>query len=285
MIEGTLAECYLKNQGLENINVKSVQFHPAVWEKETQTYMPALVAKAVGQSANSLETKGIQVTYLNNETGNKAALEYPVRYSGSSDAIIMLQKPSQSDHRWFLAVDIETGLAITKANPNIRVATLATQEKFDKNPLKGQGVKELILCANKSTPNAVIDRAVVTFTEKQFIVRIAKPEKEITFNDTFKAQGSAGVCHQLEKAEKVNLHHVDIEIKSVATHFERLENELCKAKNQPYAVHSVRANEAIEKYANDLNKNPNLLSKIKISLPDLGKRIATILEKDQGIEL
>jgi hypothetical protein len=209
-IKGTLAEEYLKHQGIENINISSVQFHPAVWEKETQTHMPALVAKAVGQGAKELESKGIQVTYLDNNTGQKAVLDHPVRYSGSSDAIIMLQKPAQPDQRWYVAADIETGLALTKANPSIRVAALATQEKFDKNPLQGQGIKELIFCANQTTSTELIDKAVSTFTKKQFTVQVATPQQEQTFMETFNRQGAEAVCHQLEQAETVTVHQADV---------------------------------------------------------------------------
>ena len=177
-IEGTVAERYLKNQGIENIHVNAVQFHPAVWERETQTHMPAVVAKAVGQGGKGFETKGIQVTFLDNETGNKAVLDQPIRYSGASDAIIMLQKPAKPDNRWYVAADIETGLAISQANPDIRVAALATQERFDKNPLQGRGNKELIFCTSHTTLSETVDRAVAIFTEKQFSVRVAKPAQE-----------------------------------------------------------------------------------------------------------
>ncbi len=208
-IEGTLAERYLKNQGLENINVKSLLFHPAVWEKETQSHMPALIAKAVGQGDTSLVTKGIQVTYLDTESGNKATLDNPVRYSGSSDAIIMLQKPSQIDSRWYVAAEIETALAITKANPDIHVACLATQERFDHNPLKGNGKKELIFCASADTQQDIILNATHIFVNKDFKVSIAHLDYEITSNDMLKNNERDKICQTLDNPELIKTTHME----------------------------------------------------------------------------
>lgn len=49
--------------------------------------MPALIAKAVGHGENGLETKGAQVTFLN-ERGEKASLEHPVRYSVENSYLV-----------------------------------------------------------------------------------------------------------------------------------------------------------------------------------------------------
>jgi hypothetical protein len=167
--------------------------------------MPALIAKAVGEGKNGLETKGVQVTFLD-EKGNKAALEHPVRYSGSSNAIIMLQKPTQKDNRWYLTPDIETGLTIVKSNPDIRVASLATQERFNKNPLQGKGKKELIFCVNFSTLKDIVNRVVRVFSGKGFNVSLAKPGKEKSFNDLLKTKGKETVCSQLSKTALTKSH-------------------------------------------------------------------------------
>ncbi|TAK76886.1 MAG: Ti-type conjugative transfer relaxase TraA [Gammaproteobacteria bacterium] len=177
-IKDTLAETYLNKQGIKDVDVSSVRFHPMVWERETQSYMPALIAKAVGRGENGLEAKGVQVTFLN-EKGDKADLEYPVRYNGTSDAIIMLQKPAQTDHRWYLAPDIETGLAVSKANPAIRVACLATQERFDRNPLEGKGGKELVFCVNRSVNKKLINKVTSVFSDKGFSVSVRNLDKTI----------------------------------------------------------------------------------------------------------
>lgn len=187
-IKNTFAEIYLKKMGVENIELNNVRFHQKVWEKETQSYMPALIAKAVGQGRKGLETKGVQVTFLN-EQGDKAELEFPVRYSGSPDAIIMLQKPTKKDDRWFIATDIETALQVTKAKPDVRVACLATQERFDNVPLSGANEKELILCFNENSGQKIIDRAVDIFTEKQFKVSVATiTENKLLMTHTHKMQ-------------------------------------------------------------------------------------------------
>ena len=103
-----------------------------MWERETQTMMPALIAKAVGQGNHGIETKGVQVTFLNENGNGKPVSAIPIHSTrGSSNAIIMLQKPSKPDQRWVVAANIETGLAVSKENPDLRVACLATQERFD----------------------------------------------------------------------------------------------------------------------------------------------------------
>lgn len=203
-IKDTLAEIYLNKQGIDSVDINNVQYHPAVWERETQAYMPALIAKSIGLGEKGLEIKGVQVTFLD-EKGDKAMLDHPVRYSGSSDAIIMLQKPTQTDYRWYLAADIETGLAITKTNPTVRVACLATQERFDKNPLQGEGRKELIFCTDHSTSQRTIDKVVSVFAGKGFSVSVTKPLREKTFSDLFKAQGHEAVRRQLHDNAKTRI--------------------------------------------------------------------------------
>ena len=133
--------------------------------------MPALIVKAVGFNKGQSETKGAQVTFLS-EKGNKADIEHPVRYSGSSDAIIMLQKPAQKDHRWFLAADIETALQVAKLKPDGRVACLANPEKSERNPLKDDHNKELIFCF-KDKAEQLIDKVVKVFYEKLFKIMVA----------------------------------------------------------------------------------------------------------------
>ena len=38
----TSAEVYLNKLGIHDVNMSTVMFNPAVWEKETQSFMPAL---------------------------------------------------------------------------------------------------------------------------------------------------------------------------------------------------------------------------------------------------
>lgn len=72
----------------------------------------------------------------------------------------MLQKPAEKDNRWFVATDLETGLAIAQSNPEIRVACLATEEKFYRNPLYSSRNEPLILCVNQATDEQFIEKAV-----------------------------------------------------------------------------------------------------------------------------
>tara|TARA_R110000868_G_scaffold408967_1_gene693535 strand:- start:852 stop:1193 length:342 start_codon:yes stop_codon:yes gene_type:complete len=74
--------------------------------------------------------------------------------------------------------DIETGLAMSKANPDLRVACLATQERFDKNPLQGKNKSQLVFCANHHTELRIAEKARIVFEDKGFHVTIAEVGQE-----------------------------------------------------------------------------------------------------------
>lgn len=163
---------------MDEMDISSFRFASSVWERETQSYMPALIAKAVGKGEDGLQVKGVQVTFLDDE-GNKASLDHPVRYTGSPDAIIMLQKPTQKDDRWFVAADLETGLKLIKKDNSIRVACLANEERFDRNPLEGKG-KELVFCTQAHTSLKMIEKAREVFSNNGFRVSAMKIDEKIS---------------------------------------------------------------------------------------------------------
>jgi hypothetical protein len=208
-IEGTLAERYLQNQGIDKINIKSIQFHPAVWNRETQSFLPALVAKAVGEGHLGMEVKGVQVTYLDPFTGEKAALSQPVRYSGSTDAIIMLQKPTHTDSRWYVAADIETALTLVKAMPDARVACLASQEQFDKNPLHGKQ-NELIFCSSDFSRENINEKAATVFHRQGFSVRVAELSLNHTLENIKKSLEQAAPGRFVDKREDVSMTEIEL---------------------------------------------------------------------------
>lgn len=201
-IKNTLAEIYLKKQGIENVDVSSIRFHPAVWERETQIYSPALVARAVGEGSKGFETKGVQITFLDKD-GNKATIEHPVRYSGSPDAIIMLQKPAKQNSRWYVAADIETALAVVKAKPDARVACLATQERFNHAPLHGNNQKELVFCSGETSRQDLVQRAASVFSKKGFMVRVTQPIlKKNTLDSIRKTVENSTLVRVVDRGDK-----------------------------------------------------------------------------------
>ena len=287
-IANTIAESFLKNEfSLGNISVKSLQFHPAVWERETQSYMPALIVKAVGyQKDLGLESKGVQVHFIDPETARKPELTYPVRYSGSPDAIVMLQKPAEKDNRWFVAVDLETGLAISKADPAIRVAAIASNEKLERVPLLSRGGnEELILCANQSSDIELLEKAINLFEQKGFKVKLAKPDQEASFVELLKTEGKEAVCEQVKLAKEYVSEKLSKEIETMVKTFSELDKNMQEAEQQPYAGSRMLAREAIEHYAEEVAKNEKLLRVVKKQEPELYKRIDLILEQDRGVEI
>ncbi len=286
-IKNTLAEKYLQNVGLNEMDCKSLKFHPAVWNKEAQTYMPGLIAQAVGFDENRKTIpKGFQVTYLDADTKLKAKLESPVRFAGEVDSsIIMVQKPNQPDNRWFVTMDIESALSIAKSNPKIRVACITTLENFEKNPLQGSE-NNLTLCLDKNTPENVIEKAKDVFSEKNFNVFIAKPENELNFSQLLLKEGKEAVNSTLEKAQlhaHPKLKHSEVEL--VIKKFDELDKNLEKSNQQPYLAHQVIARECIDKYALEIGRNKLLLQKINQNAPELGKRIQHMIEQEHIAEL
>ncbi len=286
-IKNTLAEKYLQKMGLNEIECKSLKFHKAVWNKDTQTHMPALVAQAVGFDENEkVIPKGIQVTYINQETDKIENLNSQAKCSGDvGNSIIMIQKSSQPDNRWFIALNIESALSIAKANPNIRVACLPTLLSVEKNPLKGKE-NDLILCVHENTPIEFIDRAGKIFKEKDFNVHIAKPQLAQTFNELFIKNGSVAVKESLDNAQailsvKQDAKGIDVVIKK----FAELDKNLEKSYQQPYLAHQVIAKECIEKYALEVGRNKQLLQSLNKKAPELGRRIQHIIEQEHIAEL
>jgi Ti-type conjugative transfer relaxase TraA len=208
-IEGTLAERYLQNQGIENINLKSIQFHPAVWNREMQSFLPALVAKAVGDGHPGIEVKGVQVTFLDPFTVDKAVLSQPVRYSGSTDAIIMLQKPTHDDSRWYVAADIETALTLVKAMPDARVACLASQEQFNKNPLHGKQ-NELIFCSSNYSHENINEKAATVFHRQGFSVRVANLSLNHTHENIKKSIHQAAPSTFNDRSKNIDITEIEL---------------------------------------------------------------------------
>ena len=286
-IQNTLAEAFLEKEfHLKNIDTASLQFHPQVWERETQSYMPALIVKAVGyQRELGLDTRGVQVNFIDPETARRADISYPIRYSGSPNAIVMLQKPDNKDQRWFVAQDLESGLAIAQSNAEIRVACLASPEQFDKNPLYSTKAEPLIFCANQTQDAQSIEKAVDVFSNKGFEVTVAQPQQESSFVDLYKTHGKEGVTEQLKAAKDYGSAELDKAVWVVLQNLGQLDKKIEEAEHQPYAFNRRAAQEKLEKYVDEVAKNERLLKAIKKQRPELHERIELVLEVGRGIEL
>ncbi len=283
--KNTLAEKYLENEGLNEIDCKSLKFHPAIWNKENQTHMPGLIAQAVGFDENNKAIpKGFQVTYINPETALKENLKAPVRYAGEIDnSIIMVQKPSQPDNRWFIATDIESAMSIAKANPDIRVACLSSLDNIDKNPLIGKD-NNLTLCVNKDSPIDLIDRASKAFQEKNFNVSIAQPQNANSFHEQFKKEGRGAVIEALNNSivvtKKIQLK--DNDINGIINNFKQLDKKLTEAEQKNHSAYKTLAQNNITEYALKIAENQKIINELQKHNPKLHTRIINIIDKEKS---
>jgi hypothetical protein len=270
---------------IKEMDYKSLKYHEAIWNKESQSHMPGLIAQAVGfDKQHQLKPKGIQITYLNTQTANKENLISPVRYAGERDnAIIMIQKPKQVDNKWLIAVDIESALSIAKSNPDIRVACLTSLHNIDKNPLNGKG-NNLTLCVNHETPKNVIDRAGKVFQDKNFKVSIAIPQTATSFSVLLKNKGEGAVLEALNNAKEMPKQHQknqDKEIEIIINDFKQLDEKLEEAQLKNHHTYRNHAQNNIEEYTLKIAENQRLLYKLQRQSPDLYQRVSRILQKEK----
>lgn len=288
-LPGTLGETYLRDCcGVQETAFKSLYFHPAVWERETQSHMPALVARSVGlNEKGELADQGVQITFLDSTTGERAALQQPIRYTGKAlHTVIPIQKAAlPEDKRYFMTFDIESAVSIANAQPDIRVVALAHQEELAKIPLKGQG-NRLTLCVNHTSPAAKVEAAIAAFKQKGFEVYVAQPEMAANFAALYKAEGALAVQATLAKALPAqDVKNTTLAVENVLQQFAKLDAAFEKANAQPYYAYQVVAREAIERYALEVGRNKPLYQQVQQKAPALGKRIEQALAQEQEISL
>ena len=109
---GTIVERYPKEARGINMTQDAcdLRYHPGVYTKETQQYLPAMLA--IGRDKDGT-VKCVQATYLDPQTINKADLDVNKRtYSSPSGALVHLQQGSAENKTSYIAEGVETGLSI-----------------------------------------------------------------------------------------------------------------------------------------------------------------------------
>lgn len=282
-LKGTLAQEYLKQFGLGDIEYKTLRFHPSVWEKETQSFMPALIAKAHSMNEkNQAVEKGIQVTFLDPNTKKQASLKAPVRYAGDSKGtIVMIQKALKPDERWYVAMDVESALSIAKAKPEARVAYIAAFGDLKNIPLRGNG-NDIILCTRKDIPSFIVQETVHILQDKKFNVFIAAPTSQKNHAEVYHTKGIKAVRENLQKT--MLQRNIDSEIAQVINRFNQFDKKIeeAKKKSRSSYIHNVREN--ISNYVKELEENPRLIQKLKTKAPQICYRINKEIEKDESRE-
>ncbi|GAB6264314.1 conjugative transfer relaxase/helicase TraI [Photobacterium sp. R1] len=113
-IKGTLAETYLSDVvTAKTIDESNLRFHNHVYSSETRKTYPAVLAPLLNSNN---EIKGIEITYLNSETGGLAELDIQKRVLGTkSSNHIPIYEGTNADYS-VIAVGIENALQVQDGN-------------------------------------------------------------------------------------------------------------------------------------------------------------------------
>ena len=208
-IHGTIVESYLKEtRGINDIS-GDLRYHPKVYTKESQQYLPAMLS--IGRDRDG-SVQCVQATYLDPETTNKADLEVNKRtYASPSGALVHLQKQDAAieSKTSYIAEGVETGLSIKDAiaEPNTDIAVTLGKSNFANIDPQSVGQKVVFCLDNdgaKTFTDNVINKAaqrLVDFGKEVFIAipeaadtNSDKPEKVKTdFNDIARRKGIEAV--------------------------------------------------------------------------------------------
>jgi len=201
-IKGTLAETYLKNERGITIDIPTqCRYHPAIYDRSTDKTYPALLVAGKDFQGRIV---GVQVIYLDQKTGKKAAIEVNKRSHGLvKGAAVLINKGGPTIA---VAEGPETALSIANADPNLTVfASLGSITNFSAIPFEAKG-NMLIVCADndgiENESNHKTSRAIKSLNDKGFNVFVAKPEiKGQDFNDVLQLEGRDSVLNAIKHSQ------------------------------------------------------------------------------------
>ena len=209
-IKDTIVEKYLLDKrGVMSLSAeakKNLRFMPRTYVGKGNAgqskYMPAMVA--VARDAQG-EFKCLQVTYLDDQTNNKADLGIKKRTHGPMDGgAVVLNDTKKNNQISFVAEGVETALSVSDACEYDKVLATLGKSNF-KNIDVSLLTDKVVLCLDNdgtSTLNGkIIIEAAERLKELGKDVYIAMPERVgQDFNDIAKEGGIDAVKHQLEKS-------------------------------------------------------------------------------------
>lgn len=199
-IEGTIAEKYLKNRGIETTDRTGLRCLEHVktgsGNASVQPFSAALLA--ISRDKNG-EPSAVQMTYIDKNTGDKVTgLPVPKRTLGAlNGATINLTPQAEKPNITFVAEGVETALSIRDSLRNdSKIQVLATlgKQNFDKIPLESTADK-VVLVLDNDLKNPLKDPAILQAIERlnsfKKVVEIIIPEpinsKKTDYNDLAKS--------------------------------------------------------------------------------------------------
>jgi len=187
-LAGTAAEAYLRGRAIDLAQLgrqpRSLRFHPALWNQETQRPWPALVAAIVNAGGCMI---AIHRTWLAPDNRGKAPLRNPKmtlgRYSGGSIRLWRgasgkpLKNAPQSE-TVLIAEGIEDALSAVIAAPEHRVLAAVSLANLA-NLVLPQAIGTVVILAQNDPAGSpavrVLDRAVDAFRRQGRRVKLARP--------------------------------------------------------------------------------------------------------------
>lgn len=200
-IQGTLAEKYLREHRAitQPLNSDNLRFHPSLKNWITGEIMPALVVLARDSTQKII---GLQATFLDPVTANKAKLEGSTKLSRGSISLGSIVHHAKTDNPQpvvALAEGLETALSIAQARPDWEVRLTFGVSNFEKTAESvAPYSSSIILCADNdgldSGTAKSVKKTVEHLTNKNILVSVIEPKKPDSiekwdFNDALKAEG------------------------------------------------------------------------------------------------
>ncbi len=213
-ISGTLAEKYLNKTRHIDINPESaLRFVPRAYtgekNSEKQKYAPAMLSIAKDKEG---KVRGVQVTYLDLKTQDKANLPIKKRSYGSvGSASVLLQSSSKKEAKTYIAEGVETGLSVANASPHSNVITTLGKSNFS-NIDPETLTKNVVFCLDNDGKNILQDKGVMTSIQRLSQlgknVSIVLPDmlpkhKKTDFNDLMRQGGVKAIQDILNKEVSV----------------------------------------------------------------------------------
>lgn len=218
-IQGTLAERYLREHRhiQQPLNSQNLYFHPQLENWMTKDRLPAFVVVARDNEQN---ITGVQATFLDPMTGNKAKLGKKNEYTKLSRGTVGLGSIVHHPTRKFenlviaFAEGSETALSIAEACPDWEVRLTFGVSNFEKAVIfaqKQDPAASFVLCVDNDGPDSgtakAVKKAVDNLNAKGIIVHVIEPTKPAhiekwDFNDLLVREGVDTVKFQLSNLEK-----------------------------------------------------------------------------------
>lgn len=201
-IKGTLAEQYLSNLGVSNIESNHVKYHPRVYSSEDKCFHPALITNIHNKDN---ETKAIEVTYLDGHSNKDDGLKVNPRVLGTKSKNMTLFNSSENSQITIISTSIENSFVI-RDNTQSQIDIINVNHKNDIQNIPEDTINQkVIISLSKDnthlTPdnvekitNSLADREIIYVSDndiEQAINTLQKemnkdhPEQEIKVDNTY----------------------------------------------------------------------------------------------------